>query len=913
MSDPLHEAYPFLDEEPSPGTERMWPLDLALFSLAGLILYMVSQFLQWDDERWLYNPLFYAITIPAVTVGLSWALRRIATQYVRKSLQLGFLFSAFLHLLLMNVAVWLIIFPNYFPEAFAGVRQERSPIRKTIPEYLFEKPQESESVAPDWSQPLDAETTSRVVPMEERRLPPVDRTAARLEVPQPAELQPRETVESLVRRAERAESQPQPSDAPSELARRQRRPSPPQPTSSSPEAPTVPDASKLTEAAVENVRPKQPARRRSAASRSQLARSADAPDLPPSTQPPSPLPRPRARADARPAVGDAGLTRQRSQLRRQTTEAPAGASPPPMSVAVAADQPEAERMLQPADASLERRSDAVGAALLPSDAGPSAAPANESTPGAGDLPRRSEMAMSAGMPDVRQPGPGRPRANRRRGDAGQWTAAGQTPDLGDMAAGASPSPTDGGSAESGPPVRSRLEDGEDRPERPTGETPDELPTVDAVAAPELDQLAPEGPTGLAAVKRARTGVVPVRDPLERGAMDLSRRKRVRRDVGGPVTPAGMAVAAVESFNRRMQRTNGGAPPAPAGEVGPATEEAIELGLAYLASIQKKDGSWSLQGHGEDVLLQSDTAATGLCLLAFQGAGYTHRQHQYAPVVAKALEYLVNGQKTNGDLYVRENAVSDQNVALYSHGIASLALCEAYGMTQDQLLQEPAQRCVDYIAATQHRRRGGWRYTPQVSSDTSVTGWMMMAIKSGELAGLEVPESTYAGINKWLELAKVSPVRRDLYRYNPFAPNTPAQGHGRQPTPTMTAVGILMRMYSGWQRENPDMQSAAEYILESPPRVGTARSPQRDTYYWYYATQVMFHMGGDYWERWNQTLTPILTDSQIKTGSQAGSWDPENPVPDRWGVHGGRLYVTTMNLLNLEVYYRHLPIYDETGS
>jgi hypothetical protein len=300
------------------------------------------------------------------------------------------------------------------------------------------------------------------------------------------------------------------------------------------------------------------------------------------------------------------------------------------------------------------------------------------------------------------------------------------------------------------------------------------------------------------------------------------------------------------------------------------------------------------------------------LLAFQGAGYTHRQHQYADTVSRGLKFLIENQRTNGDLYRKENTISDRNVALYSHGIASLALCEAYGMTQDADLREAAQSCLNYIAGTQHPQRGGWRYTPGVSSDTSVTGWMMMALKSGQLSGLQVPQQTYDGIQQWLGLAQ-SPQRADRYRYNPFAPDTPTQRHGKVPTPTMTSVGMLMRMYSGWRRDNPSMQSAADYLLKYPPQMGTPRSPQRDAYYWYYATQVMFHMGDNHWQQWNAALNPLLLDSQITQGPDAGSWDPSQPVPDRWAAHAGRLYVTTMNLLNLEVYYRHLPIYDDTAE
>src|SRR5690606_35597004 len=120
-------------------------------------------------------------------------------------------------------------------------------------------------------------------------------------------------------------------------------------------------------------------------------------------------------------------------------------------------------------------------------------------------------------------------------------------------------------------------------------------------------------------------------------------------------------------------------------------EAIERGLAYLAERQNPDGSWSLQGHGEEIQIRSDSAATGLALLAFQGAGYTHKQHQYAETVARGLEFLLRIQRSNGDLFRPEDDASNRNAWFYSHGIAALALGEAYGMTRDPELREPAQR------------------------------------------------------------------------------------------------------------------------------------------------------------------------------------------------------------------------------
>ena len=86
---------------------------------------------------------------------------------------------------------------------------------------------------------------------------------------------------------------------------------------------------------------------------------------------------------------------------------------------------------------------------------------------------------------------------------------------------------------------------------------------------------------------------------------------------------------------------------------------------------------------------------------------------------------------------------------------------------------------------------------------------------------------------------------------------------------------------------------------------------RDVYYWYYATQVLHHLGGDDWDDWNRVMRQALPEHQTREGSERGSW---SPLSDRWGPHGGRLYVTCLSLYMLEVYYRHLPLYAHgTGS
>jgi hypothetical protein len=82
------------------------------------------------------------------------------------------------------------------------------------------------------------------------------------------------------------------------------------------------------------------------------------------------------------------------------------------------------------------------------------------------------------------------------------------------------------------------------------------------------------------------------------------------------------------------------------------------------------------------------------------------------------------------------------------------------------------------------------------------------------------------------------------------------------------------------------------------------------YYYYYATQVMHHFGGQAWQRWNPLMRDYLVAAQDHGTTpghphQRGSWDPTG---DAFAPQGGRLMVTSLSILTLEVYYRHLPLY-----
>ncbi|MFT5524559.1 MAG: hypothetical protein ACI9HK_002514, partial [Pirellulaceae bacterium] len=319
-----------------------------------------------------------------------------------------------------------------------------------------------------------------------------------------------------------------------------------------------------------------------------------------------------------------------------------------------------------------------------------------------------------------------------------------------------------------------------------------------------------------------------------------------------------------------------------------TEQAVTDGLEWLKRNQKTDGSWSLLGPYSYPAIgeENRSAATAMALLAYQGAGNTHLKGQFKTQVAKGWKFLLTQQDADGNFY-HEGGHHDR---LYTQAQCTIALCELYGMTKDSKFRAPAQKSLDYCHMAQSPVLGGWRYTPKEDSDMSVTGWFMMALQSGMMAGLEVSSPNLDKINTFLD--SVTGDGGIHYGYKP----------GRGPTPTMTAEGLLSRQYLGWQHDDARLIEGVAYLNSNPiDYVG-----DENVYYWYYATQVTHHMGGDSWKRWNAVMKVEVPKHQVKSGAEKGSWDPSN---DRWAAsRGGRLFSTCLSVYMLEVYYRHLPIY-----
>jgi hypothetical protein len=329
----------------------------------------------------------------------------------------------------------------------------------------------------------------------------------------------------------------------------------------------------------------------------------------------------------------------------------------------------------------------------------------------------------------------------------------------------------------------------------------------------------------------------------------------------------------------------------------ASEAAVAAGLNWLAAHQRADGSWNFNHvtgkcdatctyPGTPQLFDCEIGATGLALLAFLGAGQTHYEGRYQKQVAAGLDYLIKDLPAGPAGYgidLRDGSLPTGQ--MYVHAIATMALSEAYAMTSDRRLIEPAQGGVDFIAWSQDPFGGGWRYQPQAPGDTSVVGWQVMALTSARVAGLNVPRTTIPGALHFLTSVQ--------------APGDGGYGYkNARPRPSTTAIGLLCKMYLQTNATRESFQRGAQALAE----LGPSRD---DIYYNYYATQFMHQYGRPLWNDWNEKMRDWLILTQDKDGHAAGSWAPH----DRHGLEGGRVYMTAMAVMTLEVYYRHLPLYE----
>lgn len=326
-----------------------------------------------------------------------------------------------------------------------------------------------------------------------------------------------------------------------------------------------------------------------------------------------------------------------------------------------------------------------------------------------------------------------------------------------------------------------------------------------------------------------------------------------------------------------------------------TEGAVRMALEWLARHQDGDGSWNARNFGrhcQGARCAGKTeeeyvvATTSLALLPFLGAGHTWRDGPWKDTIRRGLTALRDRQRKDGTF-------DDGRKRAYSDALATLALCEAYGLSRDESLGAVAQRSVGFWIETQNDT-GGWRYeATSRDADSSVTGWVTAALSSARRAGLAVPDRTLSRARNW------------------FREHTDADGIvgytslGNGPK-SLLGVGYFSQVLLGAGPGDASLAPTADRLERALPRWPDSEDDPAgvfgvaDPLHWYYGSLAAFQRGGATWKLWNDRLKEVLLAHQDRRGCAAGSWDAAGET----GAKGGRVITTALCALALEVYYRY---------
>jgi hypothetical protein len=356
-------------------------------------------------------------------------------------------------------------------------------------------------------------------------------------------------------------------------------------------------------------------------------------------------------------------------------------------------------------------------------------------------------------------------------------------------------------------------------------------------------------------------------------MDANRAGPIRRSRAQRA--AIVAVVVVGAAQAGLARASSLEPPAEVErvEMTPATQLAVQKGLAWLASMQAADGSYgSTSNYGRHVGL------TGLAGLALMSDGSVPGRGKYGTQIEGCINFILSCSSESGLL-----AAETSHGPMYGHGFAALFLAEVYGMTNHPRIDEALHKAVRLIVNTQNQQ-GGWRYQPVRSdADISVTVCQVMALRAARNVGIYVPKST---VDAAIEYVKLSQNDDGGFRY---MLSSGSSAFAR------SAAGVAALQYAGLYRDRA-IDAGLKYVVQFLPGRSAERNVGHYYYGHYYAAQAMFLAGEEHWRTWY----PAIRDEIL------GRQQPEG----FWRGQAGTEYGTAMALIILQMPNRLLPIFQK---
>jgi len=281
---------------------------------------------------------------------------------------------------------------------------------------------------------------------------------------------------------------------------------------------------------------------------------------------------------------------------------------------------------------------------------------------------------------------------------------------------------------------------------------------------------------------------------------------------------------------------------------PLAQPAIDRGLAYLATKQLEEGSFSTRGYGRNV------AVCGLAGMAWLASGSTPGRGPYGKEVERVTHYLLDHTLESG--FISAEGTTSHG-PMYGHGFATLFLAQVYGMSPRDDLREKLAKATGLIVQTQNAE-GGWRYQPQRGdADLSVTVCLVMALRAARNAGIDVPRET---ITRCVRYVTRSQNKDGGFRY---------MLTGGASSFPRSAAGVVA-LHSAGVYEGPELERGLVYLDQFLPQAEKKRRESHYFYGHYYAVQAMWQADGPRWQRWYPAIQDTLLDRQLPSGAWASS-------------------------------------------
>jgi hypothetical protein len=311
----------------------------------------------------------------------------------------------------------------------------------------------------------------------------------------------------------------------------------------------------------------------------------------------------------------------------------------------------------------------------------------------------------------------------------------------------------------------------------------------------------------------------------------------------------------------------------------------QKGADYLARSQSANGSWS-QGanfHGDE-----SCGVCALSIMAFLSTGEDPNFGRYARNIRSALRFIISNQNAQTG-YIPGN--------MYVHGFSMLALAEAYGVVDDDMLwpqdadaskkrtiAEALELAVRLAVTSQKKNPSkGWRYSPNdPSADTSIVGAVLMGLLAARNAGIDVPDESIDGALDYMK--SMTSDESGEVGYSGLG--------GLGESGARSSIACLV-FSIGKRKEWKELDATRGYLVD---RLLTPINSGWPEYERYYKAQALFQADYDSWKKWNDATIRELRAMQAEDG-HIGQSDH------------GLAYSTSMSLLALALNYRFLPIYE----